>query len=322
MSVSLRVINGDLVRQLLDMPACIAAMRQAFSLVSSGAAEQPIRTALHVPEAGLLGLMPGRIDEPPALGIKVVSIFQGNFERGQPTHQGMVLLFDAANGAPRAILDAHAVTAIRTAAASAAATDLLARSDARHLTLLGYGDQSETHLEAIRLVRPLDRVTVWGRDRRKARAFADKHRAEVADSVEQAVAEADIVCTLTAAAEPILFGRWLRGGIHINAVGASLPHIAELDSEAVAKSRFFTDYRASAEHLAGELRMAIADGSVTQAHLLGEIGEIINGTLKGRTGESDVTCFKSLGMAAEDLVAAELILRRAVERDLGTVVDF
>jgi ornithine cyclodeaminase len=318
----MRILNGAAVRRLLDMPSCVQAMRRAFSLVSMGQAEQPIRTALKVADKGLLGLMPGRFADGSALGIKVVSIFPGNFGRGQPTHMGMVLLFGPEDGTPLAILDAHAVTMIRTAASSAVATDLLARKDARHLALLGYGDQAVSHLEAIRLVRKLERVTIWGRRRDRAEAFAARHGAHVADSVESAVAEADIVCTLTASPTPVLSGRWLRPGQHVNAVGASVPSMEELDGEAVARSRYFTDYRASCEQLAGELRRAIADGKVPAAHLLGEIGEVMNGSLAGRTGESDITCFRSLGMAAEDLAAAELILRRAEEQRIGVEFDF
>jgi ornithine cyclodeaminase/alanine dehydrogenase-like protein (mu-crystallin family) len=318
----MRLLDGAAVRRLLDMPSCIEAMRRAFRLVSSGQAEQPIRTALESPEKGLLGLMPGRLDDPEVLGLKVVSIFPGNFDRGKPTHMGMVLLFDPDDGAPLALLDAHAVTMIRTAAASAVATDLLARRDARTLALLGYGDQAVSHLEAIRLVREIDRVLVWGRRRDRAEAFAAEHGVEVADSVESAVAAADIVCTLTASPEPVLFGRWLRPGQHVNAVGASVPSMEEIDTEVVARSRYFADYRASCESLAGDFRRAVADGKVQPSHLLGEIGEILNGTLRGRTDAADITCFRSLGMAAEDLAAAELILRRAKARDVGVEVGF
>ena len=318
----MRILNGEAVRQLLDMKSCIEAMRSAFAKTSAGAAEQPIRTALRIPDKGLIGMMPGRFTDGSAFGIKVVSIFPGNFGKGVPTHMGMVLLFDAENGVPRALIDAHAVTMIRTAAASAVATDVLARKEANSLALLGYGDQAVSHLEAIKLVRQLDKVVVWGRDRRRAEAFAAEHGAVVAESVEAAVNEAELVCTLTAAQTPILFGRSLRPGQHVNAVGASLPNAAELDGEAVAKSRFFTDYRASAEALAGEYRDAVSAGLITPEHLLGEIGDILNGKVAGRDSAADITCFKSLGMAAEDLAAGELILRRAEEQNIGVEVDF
>ena len=318
----MRLLNGDAVRQLLDMASCIEAMRKAFRLTSSGQCEQPIRTALKVPDKGLIGLMPGRFSDGSAFGIKVVSIFPGNFAKNQVTHQGMVLLFDAEDGTPRAILDAHAITMIRTAAASAVATDVLARKDADSLALIGYGDQAESHLQAIRQVRELDRVLVWGRDRGRAEDFAARHGAEAAGSIEQAVAECDIVCMLTASSTPILSGRSLRPGQHVNAVGASMPNAAEIDGEAVRISRFFTDYRASAEALAGEYRDAIAAGLIDKDHLLGEIGDVLNGTVAGRISDSDITCFKSLGMAAEDLAAAELILSRAQEKDIGLAVAF
>lgn len=322
MSVRLRIIDGEQVRLLLDMVSCIEAMRQAFRLVSAGRVDQPIRSSLTVGDKGLLGLMPGHVSDPAALGIKIVSIFQGNFAGGQPTHQGMVVLFDASDGAPTAILDAHAITAIRTAAASAVATDLLARADAHRLLLLGYGDQAATHLEAIGLVRDISRVTVWGRDPAKAAALAAPYDIAIASSIADAVKDVDIVCSLTAADRPILFGRDLPPGLHINAVGASLPSVAELDGEAVARSRFFTDYRASAEALAGEYRLAVAAGLIEPDHLLGEIGAVINGTLVGRRAADDITCFKSLGMAAEDLIAAQLVLTRAEQRDIGTMIQF
>jgi ornithine cyclodeaminase/alanine dehydrogenase-like protein (mu-crystallin family) len=318
----MRFLNGDAVRQLLDMPSCIEAMRRAFRLVSSGQCEQPVRSALKIPDKGLIGMMPGRFTDGSAFGIKVVSIFPGNFAKNQVTHQGMVLMFDAEDGTPRAILDAHAITMIRTAAASAVATDLLARKVAGSLALLGYGDQAVSHLEAIRLVRDLDRVVVWGRNRRRAEDFAAQHGAEVAASIEDAVARCDIVCTLTASSTPILFGRSLHPGQHINAVGSSLPNAAEIDGEAVKISRFFTDYRASAEALAGEYRDAVAAGLITSEHLLGEIGDVLNGAVAGRIAESDITCFKSLGMAAEDLASADLILSRAEAQDIGLTVAF
>lgn len=321
MTTEIRVINGDLVRQLLDMESCIQAMRHAFSLVSNGLTEQPIRTALSLPERALLGLMPGLIREPASLGIKIVSVFPGNFDRGQPTHQGMVMMFDAKDGRPTALLDAHAVTAIRTAAASAVATEMLARRDSTHLALLGYGDQAVTHIEAIRHVRPIARISVWGRDPERAHSFAANHGADPAASVREAIEGADIICCLTASADPVLFGADLEPGQHINAVGASIPSMAELDDEAVRRSRFFVDYRASAEALAGEYRHALASSAIGPDHLLGEIGEVIEGRIAGRRKDSDITCFKSLGMAVEDLVSAQLILARAKERDLGVVVD-
>jgi len=322
----LRVIDGALVRKLLDMESCIEAMRDAFRVVSAGEVNQPLRTALFGKGSGLLGLMPGAIASPPSLGIKVVSIFPDNFAKRRPTHQGVVVLFDCDDGRPLAVLDAHAITAIRTAAASAVATDLLARQDAGHLALLGYGDQATTHLAALSRVRDLRAVTVWGRDPARARAFAMQHAGSlpisVAATVEQAIADADIVCTLTGATDPILLGRWLRPGMHLNAVGSSLPAMAELDADAVARCRFFADCRAGAEQQAGEWRRAIAAGRVGPEHLLGEIGDVILGKVAGRLNEDDITCFKSLGMAAEDMLAAGLVLRRALSQGLGTEVPF
>jgi ornithine cyclodeaminase len=239
-----------------------------------------------------------------------------------------MLLFDSHDGRPVAILCAQTLTAIRTAAASAAATSALARADAGTLALLGYGEQAASHLTALGLVRPLRAVRVWGRDPARAAAFAADASARCGlpvtpcTSVQAAVHEADLICTLTAATTPILKGRELSPGCHINAVGAAVPTAAELDAEAVARSRMFADYRDSALALGGELRNAIASGQLTRAHLLGEIGEVLLGTLPGRTHPDDITLFKSLGMAAEDLVAAELVYRRASERGIGTLAPF
>jgi ornithine cyclodeaminase len=319
----IRIIDGALVRRLLDMDSCIEAMRQAFRAVSAGSVRQPLRTALPGPGNGFLGLMPGSMTGPASLGIKIVSIFPDNFP-SKPTHQGVVLLFDPIDGRPLAVIDAHAVTAIRTAAASAAATDALARPGPASLALLGYGDQAASHLDALSRVRPLRQVTLWGRDLTRARAFAAQAGVPitVAGSVEEAVTDADIICTLTAAPDPILTGAMLRPGMHINAVGSSLPAMAELDEDAVARCRLFADYADSARALGGELRRAIATGRVSEAHLLGEVGAVLDGSLAGRRTPDDITCFKSLGMAAEDLVAAQLIVSRAVAAGLGAVVPF
>jgi ornithine cyclodeaminase len=325
----IRILGAAAVRELLDLPSCIMAMRQAFLLVSTQKAVQPIRTTMPIPRgSGLLGLMPGWIASPARAGIKVLSIYPDNFGTQLGTHQGALLLFDPSDGQPVALLDAHALTGIRTAAASAVATDVLARAESSTLALLGYGDQAGAHLAALALVRPLRAVRVWGRNRDRAVAFAAAAAAATglqvtpAASVTEAVQGADLICTLTAAATPILPGSLLAHGCHINAVGACVPTTAELDVEAVARARLFTDYRQSALALSGELRNAIAAGRVTEAHLLGEVGEVLTSMLKGRTHPEDITLFKSLGMAAEDLVAADLVYRRATERGVGTLAPF
>ncbi len=326
----IRILGSDHVKALLDMDSAIAAMRKAFTRVSSGETAEPLRTMVKTDDTpGFLGLMPGALAGPdPALGIKVVSIFPGNFGGTLGTHQGAILMFDATDGRLQAVIDAREVTVIRTAAASAAATDALARPDSTRLALLGYGEQADSHLDALLRVRPITNVVVWGRSPERAQAFAAAARAraglavQVAASVEAAVKGADIVCTLTAAKEPILEGRWIAPGTHVNAVGSSVPTTAEIDNDLVAKARVFVDYRLSAAALAGELKRAHQHGVIGADHILGEVGEILLGKVAGRRSPTDVTLFKSLGMAAEDLVVGQILLARAAEQAVGTVVGF
>jgi ornithine cyclodeaminase len=325
-----RIIGSQLVRELFDMDGAIAAMREAFTAVSAGRAVQPLRSMVTAEGVqGILGLMPGAIAAPePALGVKIVSIFEGNFGSTLGTHQGAILVFDPADGRLQAVIDAREVTAIRTATASAVATDALARPESRRLTLLGYGEQAASHLEALRRVRPISTVVVWGRSPERAQAFAAEQREktglaiQVAASVEAAAAGADIVCTLTAAKDPILRGDWIAPGTHVNAVGSSVPFAAEIDDALVARSRVFADYAESAEALGGELKRAKASGAIGEGHIAGEVGAVLSGAVAGRRSPEEITLFKSLGMVAEDLAAARLILKRAAERGLGVAAPF
>lgn len=315
----LRILDAATVRALLPMDRCIALMRDAFVQVSEGRAIQPIRQKLSTPDgAGMLGWMPGFTDDPRRLGIKVISIFPGTASNGGKSHQGAVLLFDAADGRPLALMEASEITAIRTAAATAAATDVLARKDAKTLALFGCGEQARSHLDALTRVRAFEEILVWGRDLAKAEAFRRSAETSLpirAASLQEAAA-ADVLCLLTGAAEPFFKGAWLKPGQHLNAVGSSIPTTAEVDNEAVERSRYFTDYRDSAMVLAGELRRA------GDQHLIGEVGEVILGRLEGRRGPEDITFFKSLGMAAEDLLSADLILNEAEARGVGLVLDW
>lgn len=323
-SVPVTIIDRATVESLLDLDTCISAMREAFIATSTGKVTQPIRREMLTPdERGLISMMPGHISEPPALGIKVVSVFPGNTGTDFGSHQGVVTLFDVTTGAPVAMLDAGSITAVRTAAASAAATDALARTDAATLAILGSGEQAHTHLAAMRRIRSLRSVRVWSRSAGRAADLiatidpADGLDASVHDDVQSAVDGADIVCTTTASAEPVLRGEWLQPGQHLNVVGSSVPYTAEVDEGVVQRSRLFCDYRASLEALGGEYRRAVERGSISDSHLVGEIGEVLVGAVQGRTSPDDITMFKSLGMAAEDLVAAQLVVRRATERGLG-----
>jgi len=297
-------VSAEEVERLLPYAECIPLMRAAMIALSQGRTRQLLRQILDLPEGRAFGAMLGAMLEDGVFGAKLVSVYPDNFAHGGPSHQGVVALFDAATGAPSAMLDAGAITAIRTAAASAAATDALARPDARRLAILGYGEQARRHLAAIREVRDIERVTVWGRDPAKARAFGGI----ACGSVEEAVAGADIICTVTAAAEPILRAEWVADGAHINAVGSSRAGPRELDDALVARARLFADHAEGVRAQGAEYLHALAAGAIRPDHLLGEIGEVFAGTLPGRTGPGDVTIYKSLGSIVQDLAAARHIL--------------
>lgn len=326
--MKIRVLNAPLVRELLPMERCIALMRQAMSMVTRQETVQPIRQGLRPPDVhGLIGLMPGYTSTPQWLGVKVVTVFEGNFGTQFGSHQGMVLLFEAKHGTPKAIIDASEITAIRTAAATAVATDVLAREDAASLGIFGYGEQAHQHLAALRLVRNFQRVLVWGRDAAKARAFAAEQSAHLGIDVEavarpELAAEADVICTLTSARDPFYRGEWLRPGQHLNLVGASMPTTAEADPDVVRRSRYFGDFKDSTLALAGEFHRAKQAGLVNDDHLLGSIGDILEGRIAGRTSREDITTFKSLGMIVEDLISADHVLAEAERRDVGSVIDW
>lgn len=303
------VAAGEVAR-LLPYDECIPLMRDAMIALSQGRTRQMLRSILDLPEGRAFGVMPGAMLEDGVFGAKLVSVYPDNFLAGGPSHQGVVALFDAETGAPSAILDAGEITAIRTAAASAAATDALARRDASHLAILGYGEQARRHVEAISRVRSIERVTVWGRDFAKAQAFGGI----ACESAEEAVADADIICTVTAAAEPILLSEWVCDGAHINAVGSSRAGPAEIASDLVVRARFFADHREGVLAQGAEFIRAREAGLIGDDHLLGEIGEVMAGTLPGRTGDADVTLYKSLGSIVQDLAAARHIVAKLNSR--------
>jgi ornithine cyclodeaminase/alanine dehydrogenase-like protein (mu-crystallin family) len=325
------VLNGEQVAQLLPMPECIKVMRDALAALARGEALVPLRTVMRVPGVtGFLGLMPGYISpregEEGALGLKAVSVFPGNAGRGIDTHQGAVLLFEADTGRLSALLDGAAITAIRTAAVSGVATDVLARPDASELAILGAGVQARTHIEAIAAVRPLRRVRIWSRNPEHAGALASELRRrlgfpiEAAPSAEAAVREADLVATVTASPEPILKREWLKEGVHINAVGSSIPTTREIDTATMVAARLFVDRRESALAEAGDLLIAMGEGAVTGDHIQAELGEVIIGKNPGRRSPGELTLFKSLGLAVEDVASAAYLVRRARETGTGQTV--
>ncbi len=320
-------LNREDVEALLPMAECIEVVEAGLRVLARGGAVQPLRTAYWMPDRhGLLGVMPGMLDgltadDQPVAGIKVLTVVPDNYLHGEESHRGLVLLFEEERGAPIAILDASAVTAIRTAAASAVATRALARQDAGDLAILGTGTQARSHLEAMRAVRPLRRVRVWSRNPESARRFAEREGVEPAASVREAVEGADLICTVTAASEPVLAGEWIAPGAHINAVGACTATTRELDAAAVARSRLYTDRRESAMAEAGDFLLARGEGAVTDAHLLGELGDVLEGQIPGRHSDEEVTLYKSLGIAVEDLASGRYVYNKALAMGRGTALD-
>jgi ornithine cyclodeaminase/alanine dehydrogenase-like protein (mu-crystallin family) len=265
-------------------------MRGTMIALSEGRAVAPLRSVMTMPAVrGMFGTMPGYLADPECFGVKLVSLMPRDEPSRYSSHTGLVVLFEPEQGCPVAIIDAGAITAIRTAAASGLATRLLARPEAGDLAILGAGEQARSHLEAMLAVRPLRRIRIWARDREKAEAFARsagaRHGVEIEASgtVLAAVGGADIICTLTKASEPILFGDWISSGAHLNVVGSSIPSAAEIDTAAVVRSRFFVDCRNSTVNEGGEYLRALQGGAITAAHIAGEIGEVANGTQPGRT---------------------------------------
>jgi ornithine cyclodeaminase/alanine dehydrogenase-like protein (mu-crystallin family) len=318
------LINQAQVNRLLTMAECIQVMEQAFRALAGGDTLQPLRQVMWLPDkSGVLATMPAYLGDKETMGLKAISVFPGNHATPFDSHQGVVLLFEARNGQLLAILDATAITAIRTAAVSALATRLLARPDAAELAILGSGTQARTHLEAMRLVRPIRRVRVWSRNPEHAARFAEKEAwhhgilVEAASSAQAAVAGADLICTTTSSTEPVLLGEWLPPGCHLNAVGSSTPNARELDSSAVARARLYVDRRESALNEAGELLYALKEGAVGEGHIQAELGDLLVGKAPGRQSAEEITLFKSLGLAIEDLAAAHFIYQKALEQNVG-----
>ncbi len=315
-------INKETVAALLPMEECIAVMEQAFHSFATGNCVQPLRPLMWLPgRKGLLGMMPGYAGDIDVMGIKVISVFPENKEFGYSPHQGMVLLFETKNGRPLCMADADEITAIRTAAASAVATNLLARKDAETLSIMGSGIQAAPHIEAMQLVRKIKKITLWSRNEASAVKLAKKVSAKnkidisIAKDPEEAVRNMDIICTITAAVEPIVKGEWVAKGTHINAVGSCMPGARELDTAAILSSRLFTDCYESLFNEAGDFIIPKNEGAIDDGHVKAEIGEVLLGKKEGRTSPADITVFKSLGLAVEDIFAVDHIYRKMMKRN-------
>jgi len=321
------VLTAEEVRRLLPMDECIDAVEAALRSLSAGRALNPLRQLIRLPdEGGIFGLMPGYLEAPEAIGYKAIAMLAGNPGTRYDSHQGVVMLFDSRIGVPAAIMDASEVTAIRTAAASGVATRWLARKDADTLAIIGTGVQARTHLQAMAVVRPIRRVRVFSLEHASCERFAHRARdttgakVEIANSARDAVEGASIVCTVTSSKTPVVEGAWVSPGTHINAVGACFPTTRELDGAAVARSRMFVDRRESALNESGDFLLAKQEGLIGDDAILGEIGEVASGSIAGRTGDGEITLFKSLGVAVEDLAAATVVLRNARARGIGARV--
>jgi ornithine cyclodeaminase len=319
------VLTHAQVEALLPMNECIDVMSDALAALARGEVQNPLRFVTRSLDGGsFMGLMPAhRAGAEPVWALKAICVLPDNPRRGLDAHQGAVVLFDGQTGEIRAVMNASAVTAIRTAAVSAVATRLLAREDARELAILGAGVQARWHLEAMRAVRRFDRVRISSRTLARAEALAREAGAEAVASAEDAVRGADVVVTATSSPAPVLQRGWLKAGAHVNAVGASIRTARELDTRTVADAALFVDRRESTVNEAGDYLIPLAEGAIPGVeHIRAEIGELVLGAREGRRSDDELTVFKSLGLAVEDLAAAEHVLLRAEESGAGTRVGF
>ncbi len=309
----LRILDAAETRALLPMAACVDVMARAMAAVSDGAVIIPPRIISRLAQGdGLLAAMPGAMASPNVYGAKIVSLVPSNPSAGRPAVQGVVLLFDPATGAPSALVDGAAITTLRTAAVSGLATRLLARADAATVGVLGCGAQAEAHIEAMLAVRRIDEVRVWGRSHDKARLLVDRVQATTRVRLTAVLdardaSDCDIVCAVSGATDPILLSAHVREGAHINLVGAHAPGHREADTDLIVRARVFADSLAAMRVEAGDILIPIAEGAITESHVAGEIGALVSGRISGRQGPDDVTLFKSLGLVAQDLAAAEAV---------------
>ena len=329
MSKILVLTQGE-VEKLLSVRECMPVMVEALSDLARGNVFLPLRMIIHPPGAdGDMGLMPSyRSAERAAYGVKTVCFFPGNPAKGLDSHQGSVSLFSGETGELTALMNASAITAIRTAAVSGVATQILAREDAGDLAIIGTGVQARAHIEAMACARPIKRARVASRSLEHARSFASEFSErysfpiEAVESVEAAVRNADVIVTVTTAAEPFLKREWISPGAHLNVVGSSIPKTREVDSETVAASSFFVDRRESTINEGGEYRVALSEGAIGPDHIRGEIGEVLIGAKPGRTSPDEITLFKSLGLSVEDLASADYLYNKAKQNSFGTWVEF
>ena len=327
--MKLLILNQSEVEQLLPMSECIAAMEEVFIALARGEVEQPLRTIFRPPNVqGVMALMPTfRGGERPLFGLKAICVFPGNATIGKDAHQGGVMLFDGKTGELLAIANASAVTAIRTAAVSALATNILANEDAGDLALIGAGVQARKHLESMACVRKLKRVRVAATRFEKAKLFADEMQTTIAvqiepvETVEEAIRGADLIVTATTAREPVLKREWISEGAHINAIGTFSPKAREIDSATMAAATVFTDRRESAFNEAGDYLLAAQEGMIGPEDVA-ELGDVLTRSNPGRTARNEITLFKSLGLAMEDLAATFHAYEKGGAENIGSWIEF
>lgn len=323
------ILSNQDVATLLPMKEAIEVIDRTMIDVSKGSATLPLRSVIPVGGDNRMGMMPGAIGNPACFGMKLISLFPGNPARGLSSHRGALVLFESETGGAIAMMDASLLTAIRTAAASGVATRALARKDATSLAIIGYGEQAEHHLDAMLAVRNIQQLHVAGRFAEKAATFCEKAaqkypslKVTSGDDVHAAVKEADIICTVTASPTPILQGDWITPGTHLNIVGSSIPTMREIDDKMVERASIWVDYLPSTLAQAGEIIEMINAGKITKDHIKGEIGKVLMGNLAGRTSENDITLYRSLGVAAQDLASAHHITEQAKIRSMGQQIEF
>ena len=323
------ILDSEQIRELLPMRNCIELMADALSSLARGEVFQPLRTIIRPPEAhGLLGLMPAyRTGEHGAFGMKAICVFPGNPAIGKDAHQGAVMLFSRETGELTALMNASEITAIRTAAVSAVATRVLAREDPHQLGIIGAGVQARTHLVALDAVRSIRHARVASRNIEHARELVREMQPrfsfpiEAVESNEDAVRDADLIVTATSSQEPVINKDWISPGAHVNAIGTHSPNSREIDSATMAAARIFVDRRESALNESGDYLLAAKEGLINADSIIAEIGELLMGSKPGRTSADEITLFKSLGLAIEDVACAEYLYEKAMSQNSGTWVN-
>ena len=327
--MNVRLLSAADIITALPMADAIEGVKNAYAQLSAGQAVVPLRSHIEIPGAGSSLVMPAYLPEQGALTVKVVNVFPKNAEKRMPTIHALVFVVDNETGRPRAVLEGGALTAIRTGAASGAATELLARPDASSVLIIGSGVQARTQLEAVCTVRDIREVQVFSLNRQEAEAFiADlagkgpiPTNIHIAENVNQAVSAADIICTATTSSTPVFDGHFLKLGAHLNGIGSFTPQMQEIDLVTVQRSTLFVDAREAVWAEAGDLIIPLRNGDITEDYIAAELGEVVAGQHPGRSSDDQITFFKSVGVAVQDAAAASITLKNALEQNLGTIIS-